>query len=127
MMMLDIDNFKAVNDTFGHLVGDKVLIRFSDILKENLRKTDLIARWGGEEFTVLFIDTPKEEAIKIVEKLRIAIKEDSVLQEILERPMTSSFGFSELRSEDSQDGLIGKVDDALYKAKSSGKDKLVAI
>jgi len=110
-----------------HLIGDKVLIRFSHILKENLRTTDLIARWGGEEFAVLFADTPKEEALKIVEKLRIAIKEDSVLQEILERPMTSSFGFSELRSEDSQDGLIGKVDNALYEAKSSGKDQLVVV
>ena len=127
MILLDIDDFKKVNDTFGHLVGDKVLIRFSLILKENLRKTDLIARWGGEEFAVLFVDTKKEEATQIAEKLRIAVKEDRVLQEILEKPLTVSLGFGELASEDSQDGLIGKVDDALYEAKGLGKDKLVVV
>ena len=127
MILLDIDDFKKVNDTFGHLVGDKVLIRFSLILKENLRKTDIVARWGGEEFAVLFIDTKKDETIQIAEKLRVVIKEDKVLQEILERPLTISLGLGELASEDSQDGLIGKVDDALYEAKGLGKDKLVVV
>jgi len=127
MVMLDIDNFKIVNDTFGHLVGDKVLVRFSAILKESIRKTDLIARWGGEEFVMLFVDTKKEEILQIIEKLQRAFKEDKVLQDILDKPITASFGFSELRSEDSQDGLIGKVDKALYEAKNSGKDKLVVV
>ena len=127
MILLDIDDFKKVNDTFGHLVGDKVLIRFSLILKENLRKTDIVDRWGGEEFAVLFIDTKKDETIQIAEKLRVVIKEDKVLQEILERPLTISLGLGELASEDSQDGLIGKVDDALYEAKGLGKDKLVVV
>lgn len=125
MILLDIDDFKKINDTFGHLVGDKVLIRFALVLKENLRKTDLVARWGGEEFAVLFVDTKKEEAIHIAEKLRVAIKEDKILHEILEKPMTVSLGLGELASEDSQDGLIGKVDNALYEAKGLGKDQLV--
>ena len=127
MILLDIDDFKQINDTFGHLIGDKVLIRFSLILKENLRKTDLVARWGGEEFAVLFIGTKKEEAIQIAEKLRIAIKGDKILQDILEKPMTVSLGLGELCSEDSQNSLIGKVDDALYEAKNLGKDKLVVV
>jgi diguanylate cyclase (GGDEF)-like protein len=127
MILLDIDDFKKINDTFGHLVGDKVLVRFSLILKENLRKTDLVARWGGEEFAVLFVDTKKEEATQKAEKLRIAIKEDRILQEILEKPLTVSLGLGELHSEYSQDGFIGKVDDALYEAKDLGKDKLVVI
>lgn len=127
MILLDIDDFKQVNDNFGHLVGDKVLVRFSLILKENLRKTDLAARWGGEEFIVLLVDTKQNEVTKIAEKIRLAIKEDKELQEILERPLTISLGVSELSSSDSQDGLIGKVDKALYAAKDAGKDQLVVV
>jgi len=127
MVLIDIDDFKVVNDTFGHLVGDKVLIRFASILKENFREIDIVARWGGEEFVVLFVNTKKEDAINITEKLRITIKEDKTLHEILEKPMTSSFGLGELSCEDSQDGLIVKVDKALYEAKKSGKDKLVVV
>jgi len=127
MILLDIDDFKQVNDKFGHLIGDKVLVRFSTILKDSLRKTDLVARWGGEEFSILFINTEKNEVVKIAEKIRLLVKEDEMLKNLLDRSLTISLGYSELLREDSQDGLIGKVDRALYKAKEDGKDRLVSI
>lgn len=127
LVLIDIDNFKKINDTFGHLVGDKTLVRLSALLKKNLRKTDLVARWGGEEFSVLLVDTKKEEVEKIAQKLRLAVKEDKELLSLLEKPLTISLGCGELLSEDSQDGLIAKVDEALYKAKEQGKDQLVSI
>jgi len=127
MILLDIDDFKQVNDKFGHLIGDKILVRFSTILKDSLRKTDLVARWGGEEFSILFINTEKNEVVKIAEKIRLLVKEDEMLKNLLDRSLTISLGYSELLREDSQDGLIGKVDRALYKAKEDGKDRLVSI
>jgi len=127
LLILDIDDFKKVNDTYGHLVGDKILVRIAKILKENLRNTDLVARWGGEEFTVLFIDTNKDDAIRLSEKLRVAIKENKEIKNTLDRGLTVSLGLSELTSGDSEDGLITKADNALYEAKNSGKDRLVVV
>ncbi len=127
LVFMDMDDFKKVNDSFGHLIGDKVLIRLGVILKQQLRKTDVVSRWGGEEFAILLVDTDKDEVFKIADKLRVSIKEDKILNEILDTPITVSLGLSELTSGDSQDGLIGKVDDALYKAKGSGKDKIIVV
>ncbi|WP_024954171.1 sensor domain-containing diguanylate cyclase [Sulfurospirillum arcachonense] len=127
LILIDIDDFKSVNDTFGHLTGDKTLVRFSELLKSEVRKTDILARWGGEEFAILLIDTTKEEAIQIAEKIRVAVKEDVDLHRLLEKQMTISLGLGELTSNDSQDGLILKVDEALYKAKNAGKDQLIII
>ena len=127
LVLIDIDDFKKVNDTLGHLTGDKVLIRLSVILKQHLRKTEIVARWGGEEFAILLVNTEKEEAIKIADKLREVVKKDKILNEILETQMTISLGLGELCNEDSQDGLIGKVDTALYEAKNSGKDQLIVV
>lgn len=127
LILIDIDDFKEINDTFGHLVGDRALVRFSQILKHELRQTDEIARWGGEEFAILLVDVKKEDAIEIAKKLKNSIKEDKKLFDMLNKQMTISLGLGELASEDSQDGLIQKVDNALYEAKNSGKDKLVIV
>lgn len=127
LILIDIDNFKAVNDTLGHLTGDKVLVRIGEILSEYLRQTDEVARWGGEEFAILLIDVNKKDAESIAEKLRVSVKEDEQLIELLSKPLTISLGLGELSSGESQDGLIQKVDTALYEAKDSGKDKLIVI
>jgi len=127
LILIDIDDFKVVNDTLGHLSGDKILTRVAKILKNQHRKSDIVARWGGEEFALLLVDTSKAEAIKIAEDLRVNIKEDEDILAILDRPLTISLGLGELQSKDSQDGLILKVDNALYEAKDSGKDKLVVV
>jgi diguanylate cyclase (GGDEF)-like protein len=125
LILFDIDDFKKVNDTFGHLTGDAVLIRLADILKKYFRKTDLIVRWGGEEIAIILIDSNFNKTIKLIEKLQLQIKEDEKLIQLIQKPLTLSIGFGELQSKDSLDGLILKVDNALYEAKDSGKDRLV--
>ena len=125
LILIDIDDFKWVNDTFGHLIGDKALIRVAHIIKDQLRATDMVSRWGGEEFSILLVDVSKEDAIKMAENIRQTIKDDSDLFELLSKPLTISLGLGELTSFDSQDGLVSKVDKALYKAKDAGKNQLI--
>lgn len=127
LILIDIDDFKTVNDSFGHLVGDQILVRIAELLREHLSQTDEIARWGGEEFAALFVDSDKEDAVKIAEKLRQAVKEDDQIIKLLGRPLTISIGLGEISSGENQDGLINKVDTALYEAKNTGKDKLVVV
>ncbi|MFB1008988.1 MAG: sensor domain-containing diguanylate cyclase [Sulfurospirillum sp.] len=125
LLLIDIDDFKEVNDTFGHLIGDEALIRVADILRVELRASDMIARWGGEEFALLLVDVSPEKAMEIAQKLCQAIKEDKVLTQLLQKPLTVSIGLGELSSLESQDGLVYKVDNALYEAKKAGKDQVV--
>jgi len=125
LLLIDIDDFKEVNDTLGHLVGDEVLVRVAAILKMELRATDLVARWGGEEFALLLIDVPSKNALEIAQNICHAIKEDAVLQDILQKQLTVSIGLGELTSLESQDGLVHKVDLALYEAKKAGKDQVI--
>lgn len=125
LMILDIDDFKKVNDTLGHLVGDKVLIRFAEIIKENLRDSDFKARWGGEEFSILLVNTSEDESMKIAQKIREAISKDEVINTLVKKKLTSSFGVGTLEHNESIDALISKVDSALYKAKETGKDTII--
>ena len=125
LLLIDIDDFKEVNDTLGHLVGDEVLVRVAAILKMELRATDLVARWGGEEFALLLIDVPSKNALEIAQNICHAIKEDALLQDILQKQLTVSIGLGELTSLESQDGLVHKVDLALYEAKKAGKDQVI--
>lgn len=126
LIILDIDDFKQINDINGHLVGDKVLERLSEILKENLRSTDFVARWGGEEFAVMIINTPEDESFEIAEKLRRLISEDEVLKKLTNDKVSASFGIGSLHHNESIDALISKVDNALYEAKKLGKNTVVA-
>ncbi len=125
LILIDVDNFKEVNDTFGHLTGDKTLVRIAHILKSKLRHTDMVARWGGEEFAILLLDVSKADALSIANSIHTAIKEDSALHELLHHPITVSLGVGELTNAESQDGLVYKVDKALYRAKNEGKDQVV--
>jgi diguanylate cyclase (GGDEF)-like protein len=125
LVLIDIDDFKNVNDDFGHLVGDQVLIRMAEILRAELRNSDMITRWGGEEFALLLIDVELEDATKIAQKVCDSIKEDKALNELLGRQLTVSIGLGELSSLESQDGLVHKVDSALYEAKRTGKNQVI--
>lgn len=127
LLFFDLDNFKHINDTLGHQCGDKVLKRIAEILKQNVRQTDLIARWGGEEFIVAFIDCEQEKSSAISEKLRRQIEEDEFLHQITAQSVTASFGLINVGPDDSIDTLMRRVDEALYKAKSSGKNKIVLL
>jgi len=125
LLLIDIDDFKSVNDTYGHLIGDEALVRVADILRVELRASDMIARWGGEEFALLLVDVTSQNATEIAQKICYAIREDKVLNELLQRPLTVSIGLGEMSSLESQDGLVHKVDNALYEAKKAGKDQVV--
>lgn len=127
LMLMDIDNFKEINDDFGHLIGDETLVRVAKILKTEFRSSDMIARWGGEEFAILLVDVPKEKATELAKRVCQSIRDDIGLQELLKRALTVSVGVGELSSVDSQDGLVYKVDKALYAAKELGKNQVVVL
>ncbi|MFH1782731.1 MAG: sensor domain-containing diguanylate cyclase [Candidatus Omnitrophota bacterium] len=120
LLMIDIDNFKQYNDTYGHQAGDKILKDISNIFKDASRKIDDVARYGGEEFSVILPDTRKEEAKILAERLRKTIEKSPSLQGIKVSIGVSSFpDDAEVKEE-----LILKADKALYKAKKSGKNKV---
>lgn len=122
IIMLDIDHFKLVNDTYGHQTGDKVLSQTTKIISENIRKLDIFGRYGGEEFIIICPDTSIENAFKLAEKLRIAI-ENFTFSEVGHK--TISLGISDFKDNDDANSLIKKADDALYIAKDSGRNKSV--
>ncbi len=127
ILMMDIDNFKKYNDTYGHLEGDNCLARVAKELKITLKRpSDLVARWGGEEFTCLLPETDKRGAIKVAEKLRKAIKSLAIAHKSSEvaNVVTISVGIVTLSPGDkySKDTLLRQADDALYRAKGMGKD-----
>jgi len=125
LILFDIDNFKRINDEFGHLVGDKVLVRVSNLFKRTFREHDLIARWGGDEFIALLPKVNNISAYKLAERLRIKIKNDEILRELLKRPITISVGIITKSNEKDIEELFIKVDKNLYKAKQDGRNKIV--
>lgn len=123
LIMIDIDHFKLVNDKYGHQVGDKVLIEFSLLLRKNIRNTDILARWGGEEFIILLPETSIENCLIIAEKIRKAI-DARVFSEI--DHLTASFGISKVGGEsDSNIIAIHSADAALFQAKRDGRNRVV--
>mgnify|MGYP000028267373 CR=1 FL=1 len=124
VLFIDIDDFKSINDKFGHSLGDEVLKTFANILKANTRKTDLIARWGGEEFVVAFLDTSKERSLTLANKIREATQDSLALQSLTNKEITVSIGLTELQEKDTIDMLITRADDAMYEAKTKGKNRV---
>ena len=118
-ILLDIDDFKRINDNYGHLTGDRVLILLSSIITQKIRQDDIFVRWGGEEFVLLLPKTSQENAVKMAEILR---QEISKLDIGIECKITSSFGVTGCLKNDTKEGLFGRLDSALYVAKRSGKN-----
>ncbi|MGM0518508.1 MAG: diguanylate cyclase [Campylobacterota bacterium] len=123
ILILDLDDFKVLNDTFGHQTGDVVLKIFSDILQKSVRKSDMVGRWGGEEFLVIMPETNLENAIQIGEKIAKNLRE--YYFDFISRSITTSVGAGEFRREDSIKTLFARVDENLYRAKKQGKDLVV--
>lgn len=121
VIILDIDDFKVVNDTFGHQTGDKILKEFSQVLKKNIRSVDILGRWGGEEFLIISTETNVDEAIKIAEKLKDKI-ENHTFSKI--KTITSSFGVSQISPNDTIRAIIKRADSALYTSKHEGKNRV---
>lgn len=124
MMIADIDFFKKINDTFGHAAGDKVLKTVARVLQTNLRDTDFIARFGGEEFVILMPETKIDAAIKVAEKLRTTMMDCPFHSSNRKVPVTMSLGVCEFKKGDTQEIAFDKADKALYKAKESGRNKV---
>ena len=119
-MILDIDNFKQINDEFGHQAGDRALQEVTSRLDAATRQTDLVFRYGGEEFIVTMPQTRLDEAAILTERLRKSI-EKTPIGEIF---LTISGGVACVRDEDDVASLLARADDALYDAKSSGRNKI---
>lgn len=123
VLMLDIDYFKLINDTYGHDVGDEVLVKVATILKENTCKVDVPSRWGGEEFLVLCW-SGENGAMAIAEKIRLEIM---ALDNGVAKTVTASFGITQYQENDTIDTLLKRVDQGLYQAKKSGRNQVCTV
>lgn len=121
LIIFDIDNFKSVNDTYGHLVGDEVLKELVTISSKTTRKSDIFARWGGEEFTILLPETRLSGAVSVAEKMRITISGHDFG---VPGHKTCSFGVAGYSPKEETDNLIRNADKALYHAKNNGKNQV---
>lgn len=126
LMLLDIDHFKRINDVRGHDAGDRVLKSFVDVIKQNIRAQDTIARWGGEEFVLVCRHSPPEAANVIAQKLRRAVAEHDFKEGSAGLRVTVSVGVATLRPGESFDELLKRADVALYQAKSAGRNSVAA-
>jgi diguanylate cyclase (GGDEF)-like protein/PAS domain S-box-containing protein len=121
IILIDIDFFKQVNDQYGHLIGDDILVAFASIIRKHTRKADRVGRWGGEEFIVICPETSINGAITLAKHLQSCI-------ERFEFPkannQTASFGITEFRPNDSIESLVGRADNALYQAKHRGRNRV---
>ena len=124
LVFIDIDLFKNVNDTYGHKVGDTVLIEIANMLHACVRASDLAARWGGEEFVIISSETTREQAMQMAEKIRACIEEkdfDTVGH------ITCSFGVTALQEQDDAHSFLIRADNALYSAKKAGRNCVVTL
>jgi diguanylate cyclase len=124
--IIDLDFFKRINDQFGHPVGDEVLRTFAITLSANLRTIDKFGRYGGEEFLVILPDTTKDEAVRILDRLRSIVSEVDWATLSGMMNVTMSGGISEVRQQDSADDILARADAALYRAKDAGRNRVVA-
>jgi diguanylate cyclase (GGDEF)-like protein/PAS domain S-box-containing protein len=122
-LMLDIDFFKKINDTFGHIAGDEVLKKLAKTIRLNLRSSDVFARFGGEEFIVMIPETKIEEAVIVAEKIRLAIENTIYL---VSEKVTVSIGVVEFKANECLDDIYKRVDQQLYLAKKAGRNCVVA-
>ena len=127
LLMFDIDHFKKVNDQHGHPVGDQVLLQLAQRCLRNSRTTDLVCRYGGEEFVVLLTETNLEAASFIAERLRISIMSNPFTTDTGEIRITSSIGVAEAKKKDDLHSLIERADEALYLAKNAGRNQVIVV
>jgi diguanylate cyclase (GGDEF)-like protein len=121
VVLIDVDHFKYVNDTYGHLAGDAVLIKLAEVLAHQTRRTDITGRWGGEEFLVVAPQTSLDKAAKLAEKLRSSIASTHFP---MTGPKTISLGVASYSPGDDLKKLLGRADAALYRAKRSGRNRV---
>ena len=129
LFIADIDHFKRVNDTYGHLLGDKVIRAIARILGENIKGRDVAARFGGEEFVVLLPDTPLEGACQLAEKIRTTVEKLSIKRTDKNEAIsniTISFGVASYRKGEHMSAFVARADNALYQSKNGGRNRVTA-
>jgi diguanylate cyclase (GGDEF)-like protein len=124
LSIFDIDDFKRINDTFGHNAGDSVLITIANIVRKNIRETSYLFRWGGEEFVILLPETSLEGAGAQAERIRREIA-DFGFEQV--GRVTVSFGLARYRENDTADSFLKRADEAMYKAKTDGKNRVETV
>jgi len=124
LMITDIDFFKKINDTYGHMKADELLRRLAEVIQKQIRKSDIVARFGGEEFIILLPETNLEKANLFAVRLKRAIHADAVLKK---HKLQVSGGITQYKEKDNKKKLKERVDKALYQAKETGRDKFVSI
>jgi diguanylate cyclase (GGDEF)-like protein len=122
--LLDIDHFKSINDTYGHHIGDEVLKRVAKLYQDNMRKMDMIGRYGGEEFVLVLPHTHISAAKQVLERLR-EMTEAQVFDSMLDRQVTVSIGLAELSDSEMVDDILKRADEVLYEAKRGGRNRIV--
>lgn len=127
VIVLDVDNFKSINDTFGHQCGDLVLSRLAKVLKKELRKSDIIGRIGGEEFSILLIGCNIDSAYEVAERLRKKVEKVNVKFKNKNIKFTISLGVASYEKEETLKELINNADKAMYRAKREGKNRTIIL
>lgn len=121
LILIDIDYFKTINDNYGHQVGDKILKQFSTLVNTHLRTSDFFGRWGGEEFLIICPNTNLEGALALAQKIQNLTRNYGYTHDI---SLTASYGIAQILGEETFSGLMSRTDEALYKAKNTGRDKI---
>jgi diguanylate cyclase len=125
LVMFDVDHFKRVNDQYGHKTGDRCLTEIVNRIRPSLRKSDFLARYGGEEFVIILTGTPKENAHKLAEKLRVLIEKTCFVCQGQAIPVTISLGVTEVRPDDLKpEDVFARVDEAMYTSKREGRNRV---
>lgn len=126
LILFDIDHFKKVNDTYGHIAGDAVLRQLAALVRVNLRREDIFSRVGGEEFAIIVPETPPGDAQAVAEKIRALVEVTEMLFDTIAIPVTISLGVAGLDPNESSEALYAKADGFLYRAKQSGRNRVVS-
>jgi diguanylate cyclase (GGDEF)-like protein len=123
-LLIDLDHFKVLNDTHGHLAGDEVLRQFANVLQGSLRQSDILCRWGGEEFIVLLREAEGRQAVEVAEKIRRRTEQLTFSYDDRPLRLTTSIGLSSLQPDDTLHALLTRADRALYCAKQAGRNRV---
>ena len=123
--ILDLDNFKKLNDTYGHQAGDDALIHLANVVRKTLRPTDTVARFGGEEFVIVFAETDEKQAVEAMRRLQRELTKRFFLHDNERLLITFSAGVALLKANETQDGILARADKAMYQAKLQGKNRVV--